>query len=174
MTPIEPGRFTRAAIHNDAGEVELRLSAQGNWQLSVRGTDDRDWRLACSGDLKGGAVAPPALPPRKPVRLGNLLIDTESRRVLVKDAELALNAREFELLAQLASQPNRVFTKQELLRGIWGYSGLERTRTLDTHASRLRVKLRKAGAAGLIVNCPSVGYKLWSGVELASAKSRAA
>jgi DNA-binding winged helix-turn-helix (wHTH) protein len=174
MTQIEPGRFTKAAIHCEAGEVELRLSTCGNWQLSIRGTDDRDWRLACSGDLKGGAVAPSALPPRKPVRLGKLLLDLAARRVLVGDVQVGLRAREFELLALLASQPNRVFSREELMRGVWGYEALRSTRTLATHASRLRVKLRKAGADGLIVNCHGVGYKLWNGVELASAESRAA
>jgi hypothetical protein len=36
MTQIDPGRFTKAAIHNEAGEVEVRLSAAGNWQLHIR------------------------------------------------------------------------------------------------------------------------------------------
>lgn len=167
MTTVHPGSFTRAAIHSEAGEVEVRLSAMGNWQVRIRAAEDPDWRLVCSGDLEGGEIAPQAEPQRS-IRLGPLTLDRAGRRVLVNDIEVRLNAREFDLLATLASQPNRVFTKEELLRA-WDYPTGCRTRTLDTHASRLRVKLRKAGAAGLIVNCPSVGYKLWNGVELAAA-----
>lgn len=55
---LEPGRLTRAAIHCEAGEVEVRLSAAGNWQLAVRGTGEREWRLACSGDLAAGSTLP--------------------------------------------------------------------------------------------------------------------
>ena len=176
MTPIDPDRFTRAAIQNDAGEVEVRLSPKGFWQLRTRSEDGHDWRLICSGGLEEeGAIAPDDDPSdRRPVRLGKLLLDLAARRVLVGDAQVGLRAREFELLALLASQPNRVFSREELMRGVWGYEALRSTRTLDTHASRLRVKLREAGADGLIVNCHGVGYKLWDGVELASAKSRAA
>ncbi len=174
MSQIDPGRFTRAAIHNEVGEVELRLSAAGNWQLHIRGKNEREWRLACSGDLEGGAIAPQPTLPREPVRLGKLLLDVEARRALVGDRQLRLPALEFELLATLASQPNRVFSKSELMRGIWGCEALRSTRTLDCHASRLRVKLRRAGAGEMVVNCWGVGYRLVEGVKPAAGKARAA
>jgi DNA-binding response OmpR family regulator len=172
MTPIEPGRFTRAAIHSEAGEVEVRLSVKGNWQMRIRAADDPDWRLVCSGDLEGGQVAPQA-EPQRPVRLGPVTLDHASRRVVVNDIEVRLTAREFDLLATLASQPNRVFTNEELLRA-WGYRTGCRTRILSCHASRLRNKLRRAGAEGLIINYHRIGYKLWDGIELAAASQRAA
>lgn len=174
MTEVDPGRFTRAAIHCEAGEAELRLSAAGSWQLNLRAAGEREWRLACSGGFDGAAIAPGATPHREPVRLGKLLIDTEARRAFVGEAEVGFRAREFELLAMLASEPNRVFTKQELMRRVWGCEALPSSRTLDSHASRLRVALRRAGAEGLVVNCHGVGYKLWNGAELAAAQSRAA
>jgi DNA-binding response OmpR family regulator len=170
MTHLDPGRFTRATIHSEAGEAELRLSAAGNWQLHIRASEEREWRLACSGDLEAGAIAPPP-PPREPLRLGKLLLDTEARRVLIDEKEVRLAAREFELLATLASQPNRVFTKEELLRDLWDFQGVGRTRTLDSHASRLRNKLRRAGADGFVRTCHGVGYRLWEGVELAAAET---
>ena len=68
--------------------------------------------------------------------------------------------KEFELLARLASAPQRVFTKDELLRDVWGYRSSARTRTLDSHASRLRRKLASAGAGRCIVNVWGVGYRL--------------
>jgi DNA-binding response OmpR family regulator len=175
MSKIEPGRITRAAIHNEAGEAELRLTAAGNWQLYVRAPREREWRLACSGGFEeGSAIAPQATSPCEPVRLGKLLLDTEARRALVGDAEVRLGAREFELLAALASQPNRVFTKEELLRDVWDFKSLGRTRTVDSHASRLRIKLREAGAGEMVVNCWGVGYRLTDGVELAPASARRA
>ena len=59
----------------------------------------------------------------------------------------------------LASDPRRVFTKSELLRDIWGFRTSARTRTLDSHASRLRRKLDPDGAR-YITNCWGVGYRL--------------
>lgn len=48
------------------------------------------------------------------------------------------------------------------MQSVWGCDYLPSTRTVDTHASRVRVYLRKAGAVGYIVNFPNRGYKLWS------------
>ena len=73
---------------------------------------------------------------------------------------VALAAKEFELLAKLATDPTRVFTKEELLREVWGFVALGRTRTLDSHASRLRRKLALAGADDCVLNVWGVGYRL--------------
>ena len=54
----------------------------------------------------------------------------------------------------------RAFTREQLLREVWGYLSLGRTRTLDSHASRLRRKLRQAGAGPCVVNVWGVGYRL--------------
>jgi DNA-binding response OmpR family regulator len=72
-----------------------------------------------------------------------------------------LSGREFELACKLASEPTRVFTKSELLRDVWGIRGTGiRTRTVDSHASRLRRKLQAAGAEDVVVNDWGVGYRL--------------
>lgn len=172
MTLVEPGRFTRAAIHTEAGEVEVRLSEAGNWQLAIRGKIDREWRLACSGDLAGGAIAPPWDQREAPLRFGALTIDRYARRVIVADDEVRLSRRECELLFVLASDPGRVFTKEQLLRDVWGYRNIGRSRSLESHASQLRRKLRQAGAEGFVINSHGVGYKLWEGVALAAAAPR--
>jgi DNA-binding response OmpR family regulator len=174
MTSIDPGRFTRAAIHSDAGELELRLSPHGNWQLRLRAADERDWRLACSGDLSGGEITPQAEPNVEPLRLGKLLIDPAARRACVDGAAVKLSVREFELLLTLSAQPERVFTKAELMRKIWGCEALRSSRTLESHASRLRNRLRRAGADGFVLNCHGVGYRLWAGVGPAGTVERAA
>ncbi len=94
-----------------------------------------------------------------PIRVGDLAIDPSRREVTVDGAEVALANKEYELLLTLASDPRRVFTKSELLRDIWGYRTMGRTRTLDSHASRLRRKLDPEGAR-FIANCWGVGYRL--------------
>jgi DNA-binding response OmpR family regulator len=99
--------------------------------------------------------------PRERLVAGPILVDRITRRVTVHGRTLALPAKEYELLAKLATEPSRVFTKEQLLREVWGYRAMGRTRTLDSHASRLRRKLRQAGAGpSLVVNVWGVGYRL--------------
>jgi DNA-binding response OmpR family regulator len=99
---------------------------------------------------------------RGPTRIGLLSIDTATREVRVGDRDVALANKEFELLRTLAEEPRRVFTKEELLRDIWGYQSHGRTRTLDSHASRLRRKLDPERGM-YVVNCWGVGYRLVEG-----------
>lgn len=97
-----------------------------------------------------------------PTRIGLLTIDPATREVRVGDREVELANKEFELLRMLATEPTRVFTKDELLRDVWGYETAGRTRTLDSHASRLRRKLDPDRGA-YVVNCWGVGYRLVAG-----------
>lgn len=101
-------------------------------------------------------VAPPA---DERVVVGDLLIDRAARRVTVGGVPVALAAKEYELLVKLAGEPSRVFTKEQLLREVWGFRSLGRTRTLDSHASRLRRKLAAAGG-DFVRNVWGVGYSL--------------
>lgn len=96
-----------------------------------------------------------------PLRVGELRIDFAGRVVEVAGRPVTLANKEFELLRALAREPQRVFTKGELLHEVWGYESLARTRTLDSHASRLRRKLDPDGR--FIVNCWGVGYRLVEG-----------
>lgn len=100
-------------------------------------------------------------PPRTELlELGPLVVDRAARRVLVHGDEVDVSQKEFALLLKLASDPDRVFTREQLLRDVWGYPGFAATRTVESHASRLRVKLANAGLLGWIVNEWGVGYKL--------------
>jgi DNA-binding response OmpR family regulator len=95
------------------------------------------------------------------VEAGPLVVDHRARQVRVGGVAVRLSGREFELAAKLASDPRRVFTKAELLRDVWGIrTSAIRTRTLDSHASRLRRKLEAAGAQDVVVNDWGVGYRL--------------
>jgi DNA-binding response OmpR family regulator len=91
---------------------------------------------------------------------GDLVIDRPTRRVRVRDTLVDLSAKEFELVATLASQPYRVFTKAELLRDVWGFKALGRTRTLESHASRVRKKLCLGPDDRFVVNVWGVGYRM--------------
>jgi DNA-binding response OmpR family regulator len=88
-------------------------------------------------------------------------IDTRTRDVRVEGRRVQLAQKEYELLLRLAREPERVFTKGELLRDVWNYRVAARTRTLDSHASRLRRKLRESGShTTLVENVWGVGYRL--------------
>ena len=91
---------------------------------------------------------------------GDLVVDRPTRRVRVRDVSVFLSAKEFELVAKLASEPHRVFTKEELLREVWGYRALGRTRTLESHASRVRKKLCLDPSDTFVVNVWGVGYRM--------------
>lgn len=94
------------------------------------------------------------------LRIGSLQIDRCGREVSVRGTRVELSAKEFALLTHLAADARRVFTKDELLRDVWGFRSAGRTRTLDSHACRLRHKLAAAGGDRFIVNVWGVGYRL--------------
>lgn len=95
------------------------------------------------------------------VRVGPLVIDRHAHRAELHGQPLDLSGREFALLVALARDPRRVRTKQELLRDVWGFVSPGRTRTVDSHASRLRRKLARAGGGERwIGNVWGIGYRL--------------
>ncbi|HEX5853960.1 MAG TPA: response regulator transcription factor [Solirubrobacteraceae bacterium] len=94
------------------------------------------------------------------LEVGSLAIDLRARSVCVAGRAVALRPMEFELLAHLARDARRVFPKDELLRAVWGYRADAATRTVDTHASRLRRKLDLDGSKRWVVNVWGVGYRL--------------
>ncbi|HST69770.1 MAG TPA: response regulator transcription factor [Solirubrobacterales bacterium] len=97
-----------------------------------------------------------------PSRVGDLVVDPLRRRVTVGDRDVPLSKKEFALLRVLASDPTRVFTKEELLDAVWAYRGPSKTRTLDSHASRLRRKLDPEHGR-FVSNCWGIGYRLIDG-----------
>jgi DNA-binding response OmpR family regulator len=99
--------------------------------------------------------------PADVLEVGELVVDRRARQVRVRDVPVPLAAREFDLAVKLATDPRRVFGKDELLRDVWGYGGRLVTRTVDSHASRLRSKLRAAGAElPYVINVWGRGYRL--------------
>jgi DNA-binding response OmpR family regulator len=97
------------------------------------------------------------------LRVGELTVDPSTRAVRLAGKKIELAAKEFALLHALAEEPTRVYGKNELLRDVWGFQSLGRTRTLDAHACRLRKKLTPSSRPW-VVNVRGVGYKLTEAV----------
>ena len=98
--------------------------------------------------------------PQDRLEAGEIVVDRVARVVTVCGRPVPLAAKEYELLAKLASEPTRVFTKEQLLRDVWGFRSIGRTRTVDSHASRLRRKLAACSATPYVLNVWGVGYRL--------------
>ncbi|WP_417159194.1 response regulator transcription factor [Streptomyces gilvifuscus] len=93
--------------------------------------------------------------PAREIRRGRLHIDAGSREVMVDGEEVALTRKEFDLLCLLASHPDTVIPRKQLLQQVWGDSWSRRT--VDTHVSSLRGKL---GDSAWIVTVRGVGFML--------------
>lgn len=93
------------------------------------------------------------------LRVGPVAVDPATREVRLRGEPIDVSKTEFALLHALASEPTRVFTKEELLRDVWGFRSRGATRTLDAHACRLRQKLARHGDR-LVINVWGVGYRL--------------
>ena len=90
-----------------------------------------------------------------------LRVDKSRYTVSVNDRELEMPPKELELLFFLATHPNRVFTREQLLENVWGYDFYGESRTVDVHIKRIREKLEAAGPhpSWSIKTVWSVGYK---------------
>ncbi|MBN2695897.1 response regulator transcription factor [bacterium] len=103
--------------------------------------------------------SPKATSDEKEIQIGNIYINPEEFRVIVDDEEIPMTLKEFKLLQILASQRNKVFTREELLAKVWHVeSALLETRTVDTHIKKIRQKLKSA--AHYIKTIHGLGYKL--------------
>ncbi len=89
----------------------------------------------------------------------NLSIDKQSYNIIVKGQKMEIPPKEIELLYFLASSPNRVFTRAQLLDDVWGFDYFGDTRTVDVHVKRLREKLQGVSEQWEIKTVWGVGYK---------------
>jgi DNA-binding response OmpR family regulator len=146
--------------------LSARASDQDRVRGFERGADDFVAKPFAYGELRLRIAAvlrrARSRPGRGRLRVGELSVDPASREVRLRGRRIELSQKEFALLRALAADPTRVLTKAELLRDVWGFRTLGTTRTLDSHACRLRGKL---GADGdrFVVNVWGVGYRLVDG-----------
>lgn len=99
---------------------------------------------------------------RQVARVGSLTVDCDARTAQIDNRPVNLTRLEFDLLQTLASQPRKTFTREELTRDLWGYdpAAAGPSRTLDSHAYRLRHKLEQAGAQPMVQTVRGVGWRL--------------
>ena len=99
---------------------------------------------------------------RQVVRVGSLTVDCDARTAEVEQRAVKLTRLEFDPLQTLASQPRRTFTRAELTREVWGYDprATGPSRTIDSHAYRLRHKLEQAGTREMVQTVRGVGWRL--------------
>jgi DNA-binding response OmpR family regulator len=152
-----PGGLPVLVLSGRAGELDrIRGLERGADDYLVKPFSYPELRLRVAALLRRTAGRPGVAR----VRVGSLELDPRSRELWVRGEPIHLSRKEFALLALLASAPTRTFTRAELLQEVWGFAteGV-RTRTLDSHAHRLRAKLSAPGDAYL-VNVWGVGYRL--------------
>lgn len=160
----------RGTSRIDAQLPVILLSGRGGELDRIRGfergCDDYVVKPFSYPELRARVAAVLGRSRRRPgaarLRVGPLEVDVFTREVTVDGRPIHLSKKEFALLRALAEDPHRVFTRDELLRGVWGYQSRGATRTLDSHASRLRRKLSPAGK-GFVVSVWGVGYRLLDG-----------
>ena len=145
------------------------LSGRGGDEERVRGlefgADDYVVKPYLYGELRARMTAVLRRgrhPLGGPIRVGEIVVDPGRRRTFVDGHEVVLSQKEFSLLHVLATDPHRVYSKRELLGRVWGLRAPTKTRTLDSHASRLRRKLDPERAR-FVINCWGVGYRLLDG-----------
>ena len=94
------------------------------------------------------------------IRMGNLVINFEKRRVRIGDDPVELTAREFDLLAYFAKHPGRSFSREELLNAVWGYQFSGYDHTVNSHINRLRGKIEQDPARPVFIRTVwGVGYR---------------
>ena len=147
--------FPLMAVVTDAGLIAL----SADWGLddiilAGAGPAEVEARLR----LATGRLAPPTGSDSATVRAGDLTIDHDTYAARLKGRPLDLTYKEFELLKFLAQHPGRVFTRDQLLREVWGYDYFGGTRTVDVHVRRLRAKLGSEYES-MIGTVRQVGYK---------------
>ncbi|MBO1005710.1 response regulator transcription factor [Pseudogracilibacillus auburnensis] len=94
------------------------------------------------------------------ITMGDTVIDRNNHDVKVGDQHFTLPLKEFELLTQLASQPDRTYTREQLIELIWGLDFEGDSRTVDVHIKRLRERFRDLTSDFQIITIRGLGYKL--------------
>ena len=94
------------------------------------------------------------------IQIGKTIIDRKSYTVYTKGKTMILPLKEFELLAQLASFPNRIFTREQLIELVWGNDFEGNDRTIDVHIKRLRERFSQSEDDFTIQTVRGLGYKI--------------
>jgi DNA-binding response OmpR family regulator len=97
---------------------------------------------------------------KKVIRAGDLVVDSEKRKVTLHGNPMPLTAKEFDLLLHFANHPGKVYTRMELLNLVWGYGYDGYEHTVNSHINRLRAKIEEDPAhPRFILSVRGIGYK---------------
>ena len=138
--------------------IGLRLGAD---DFIAKPFDTRELLARLEAVLRRAATTRPRGGEPEVYQLGPLTIDIGRRSVTHGETPLQLTPTEFRLLATLASEPDRVFSREELATRVWGYESVGESRVVDVHIRRLRQKLDESAVTDpVIVTLRGFGYKL--------------
>lgn len=174
MLPSMDGRDVCAQIRQQSEVPIMMLTAAGDEMNRIHGfelgADDyvvkpfspRELIMRVKALLKRtGETEYARGEPQQALNFPSLVIHIDARRVEAEGHEVALTPKEFDLLVYMAQRPDKVFSREELLRDVWNYQFYGDQRTVDTHIKRLREKIGQASTlvSQYIVTVWGVGYK---------------
>ena len=168
MLPVMDGWSVLREIRGTSKTPVIMLTAKGQTSDKVQGLEmGADDYVTKPFEMKELLARVHAVTRRtapdetKEKRLGfdGLVIDMESYTLNVNGANIDAPPKELELLYHLASSPNRVFTRNQLLDEVWGFNYFGDSRTVDVHIKRLRGKLEGVSEAWSLKTVWGVGYK---------------
>ena len=178
MLPGMDGLTVCRTLRDRSSVPVIMLTARGDEEDRILGlelgADDyvtkpfspRELVLRVESVLRRNGAAQPAPPAEGPLSAAGLTVDSAARRAAKDGTELVLTLREFDLLAHFLRHPGRAWSREELMRQVWGWEFGDLS-TVTVHVRRLRAKVEDDPARPqLIQTVWGVGYRFGSGVEL--------
>ncbi len=175
MLPVKDGWQVCREIRTFSAMPILMLTAKGETRDKIAGlemgADDyitkpfeiKELLARVHAVLRRTDASPEARPRR--LEFDKLIIDLDSYELVVDGAKVDTPPKEMELLFHLASAPNRVYTRNQLLDEVWGFDYFGDSRTVDVHIKRLREKLEGVSDQWRLKTVWGVGYKFELGEE---------
>ena len=161
MMPVMDGWEVCREIRAESDVPIIMLTAKGETADRVSGlemgADDEMPEVIARVRAVFRRIAPDDAPEK--LSFDNLVIDKQAYDLVIKGKRVDAPPKEIELLYFLASSPNRVFTRAQLLDEVWGFDYFGDTRTVDVHVKRLREKLEGVSDKWELKTVWGVGYK---------------
>ena len=171
MLPVLDGWGVLRTIRQDSKTPVIMLTARGELNDKVSGlkmgADDyvtkpfemKEILARIEAVLRRGGCAETAPQAAKRLVFDKMVVDLDSFELIVDGKKVDTPPKEMELLFHLASSPNRVYTRNQLLDEVWGFDYFGDSRTVDVHIKRLREKLEGVSEQWSLKTVWGVGYK---------------
>ncbi len=171
MLPVMDGWAVLKEIRTDSKTPVIMLTAKGETPDKIcgleGGADDyvtkpfeiKELLARIHAVLRRSDDKEAPVPTGNKLVFDNLIIDMDSYELTIKGNHITLPPKELELLHHLASTPNRVYTRNQLLEQLWGFDYYGDSRTVDVHIKRLREKLEGVSDKWNLKTVWGVGYK---------------